>query len=271
MKKKVEALNNMQGHEIVWGLVRSLETPLMKIRNSAKNGFWRDGHFYGSIALNTILHMLKVKDVRDVMEVKNHGGDWPWPKELEAAIDELRRGNIPGFNKYLISSGKPVIYSSPGGLPKLGDNSPPYYLSAYRDLAESQKYYMSFDIQSMHLDWQGNWKDGERIALVRHPKLSALGMVLRVRVWDIAVDSRTEMLSLRTTYKVYGYMKIVEGLYAPINDNDKHGGPSPTFIFPIEPGPSDLMGKIHARVHKDIRSFLESRGLIKYPPEKDMI
>src|SRR5690606_6936082 len=202
-----------------------------------------------------------------VIDVRNHGGDWPWPKELEAAIDELRRGNIPGFNRYLIASGKPVIYSLPGGLPKLGDNLPPYSLSAYRELAKYQKYYMPFDAGSMHLDWQGKWIDQERIALVRHPKLSALGMTLWVRVWDIAVASRTGMLLLRATYKVYGYMKIAEGLYAPINDNDKIGRPYTDFILPIKPGPVDLMGKIHDMVHEEIRSFLDGRGLIKYPPE----
>lgn len=268
MKEKVEALNNMQGHEIVWGLVRSLETPLMKIRNSAKNGFWRDGHFYGSIALNTILHMLKVKDVRDVMEVKNHGGDWPWPKELEAAIEELRRGNIPGFNKYLIASGKPVIYSSPGDLPKLGDNSPPYYLSAYRDLAESQKYYMPFDIQSMKLDWRGKWENTQKAALVRHPKLSALGMTIRFRIQKIHLTTGYERLSIRVSYRFCGEMKAEGGLVAPIDEISQ--GQDSDLIFHIDQGPFDLLEQIQEIVHNKIRSFLDDRGFIKHHPEKNI-
>lgn len=269
MKEKVEALNNLEGYEIVRAMVRSLENPVIKIHNSSRTGFWRDGHFHGPISLNTILHMLEVEDVRDVMDVRNYGGDWSWPKELEAAIDELRRGNISKFNNYLISRGKPVIYDTPGVyLPHLFAKFPPYYLYAYRELAESQKYYMPFDIQSMKLDWRGKWENTQKVALVRHPKLSALGMTIRFRIQKIHLTTGYERLSIRVSYRLYGEMKAEGGLVAPIDEISQ--GQDSDLIFHIDQGPFDLLEQIQEIVHNKIRSFLDDRGFIKHHPGKNI-
>lgn len=267
MKEKLESIKKLQGHEIVRAMVKSLENPIININNSSEKGFWKGDHFHGPISLNAILHMLRVDDVRDVLEVRNCGGAWAWPKDLEAAINELRRGNISGFNEYLISVGKDRIYGIPGvDLPALGNNYPRYCLSAYRELAEAQKYYIPFDIQRMKLKWEREWERKSQAARISHPKLSALGMKMRVSIQDIMITDGTP--KLRYTYSVYGKIYVEDWAVTPIEL--KAQDYTSTAYLALVDHAVDLLEDIKNRVHKEIYMILEKRGLILYHPEKNI-
>lgn len=145
MKKKTfeERVRSMTAKQIIMAMVDGLKRPKTKI-DMDSFGYTENGVCYGCAATNTICRIGKITLSADqIRGTSKHAlalnGNDKFVTHFEYAIDNLRSGNVYGYNLYASESGFSEIEDTSEELPYLDTHNYRENLEPFVRLAEAQE------------------------------------------------------------------------------------------------------------------------------------